>query len=471
MGPAERWEGDLIVTRHARFRSIPLIGFLAACVSWSLVSMAGAAFATLPDTSDPSLQLDRTIETTPFAGSSVSMKDHEGSAFVPADDSLWLADDNGKAIYEIDPVTGAWQRTIPRSVFNLAPQVGGGPAAGADRTNDFESLAYDVVNERLYVFSGPCCAANILPTAFLLTRDGGGTFQVESYQPLVSGADYTGAAWNPADGKLYVGKGADLRSYDYDSNVQGAAFSVPNLSGITGMVFTATDLFVTTNGEKLRRIDWATKTLVSGWTFDLLPFGILDSRAVELIGDQFFVSDGADARPDGDPLEYAVFVFDVTEPPPTGNLVGNPDFETGTIGWGTAGSGTGVTLGRAQPGHTGDWAAILTNTSSGTRKCSLNDGPNWVTTTQAGTYSGSIWIQGGTAGKTIKITFKEMNGSTQVKAKTVTYTTTTSWQQLSVTLAPNSPGTTTLDFQVFLPKAQAPPGVCFHADDASITVS
>jgi len=193
---------------------------------------------------------------------------------------------------------------------------------------------------------------------------------------------------------------------------------------------------------------------VSGWTFDLTPFGVLDSRGVELIGDQFFVSDGADSRPSGDPLEYAVFVFDVTGPPPIGNLVGNPDFEIDTNGWGTTGSGTGVTLSRAQPGHLSTWAALLTNTSSGTRKCVLNDGPNWVTTTQAGTY-----------------TFKEMSGSTQVKAKTVAYSTTTSWQQLSVTLAPDAPGTTTLDFQVFMPKAQAPPGVCFHADDASITLS
>ena len=457
---------------RVRFSSVSRVGFVTACATVFLASWATSAFADLPETSDPSLQLDRVIEATPFAGSSVSMHDHEGSAYVPGDNSLWLADDNGKAIYEIDPVTGAWQRTIPRSVFNAAPRFGGGPVAGADRTNDFESLAYDAANERLYVFSGPCCSATILPTAFRLTRDGAGTFQVESYQPLSSGADYTGAAWNPSDGKVYVGKAAQVRSYDFESNVEGAAFSVPNLSGITGMVFTTTDLFVTTNGEKLRRIAWATKTLVSGWTFDLPPFGILDSRAVELVGDQFFVSDGADSRPSGDPLEYAIFIFDVTEPPPpTGNLVGNADFEIDTSGWGTAGSGTGVTLGRSQPGHLSNWAALLTNTSSGTRKCSLNDSPNWVTTTQSGTYTGSIWVQGGTAGKTIKITFKEMNGSTQVKAKTVTYTTTTSWQQLSVTLAPNSPGTTTLDFQVFMPKAQAPPGVCFHADDASITVS
>ena len=458
------------MARDTRVPSVWRLGLLAACMSWSLASVASSAFAALPDTSDPSLQLDRTIETTPFAGSSVSMKDHEGSAFVPVDDSLWLADDNGKAVYEIDPHTGTLKRTIPRSVFDAAPKLGGGPVAGPDRTNDFESIAYDASTDRLFVFSGPCCAANILPTAFRLTRVSG-VLQVESYQPLSSDADYTAAAWNPSDGKLYVGKGADLRSYDYQSNVQGAAFSVPSLVGITGMVFTTTDLFVTTSGEKLRRVDWATKTLVGGWTFDLTPFGVLDSRAVELIGDQFFVSDGADSRPAGDPLEYAVFVFDVTEPPPVGNLVGNADFEIDTNGWGTTGSGTGVTLGRSQPGHLSNWAAVLTNTSTGTRKCELNDGPNWVTTTQSGTYTGSIWAQGGTAGKTIKITFKEMNGSTQVKARTVTYTTTTSWQQLSVTLAPASPGATTLDFQVFLPKAEAPPGVCFYADDVSITVS
>ena len=125
--------------------------------------MAGAAFAALADASDPSLQLDRTIrDDTLRRLIGFDYEDHlRGARSFQADDSLWLADDNGKAIYEIDPVTGAWQRTIPRSVFNLAPQVGGGPAAGADRTNDFESLAYDVVNERLYVFSGPCCAANI----------------------------------------------------------------------------------------------------------------------------------------------------------------------------------------------------------------------------------------------------------------------------------------------------------------------
>ena len=159
------WEGDLLMRERARISSVSRAGFVTACAILFLASWATSAFAALPDTSDPSLELDRTIETTPFTGSAVSMKDHEGSAYVPSDGSLWLADDNGKAIYEIDPVTGAWLRTIPRSVFNAAPRFGGGPVAGADRTNDFESLAFDAANQRLYVFSGPCCSATILPTA------------------------------------------------------------------------------------------------------------------------------------------------------------------------------------------------------------------------------------------------------------------------------------------------------------------
>jgi DNA-binding beta-propeller fold protein YncE len=271
-----------------------------------LLVPAQAAFAA-------TLELDRTIQTTPFAGTSVSMGDHEGSAFVPSDNSLWLADDGRKRIYEVDPATGALKRTIARSAFNDAPKVGGGPPAGTVRTNDFESIAYDRTNDVLYVFSGPCCNSSILATAFRLTRQSG-RFEVESYQPLPAGADYTGAAWSPTDGKVYVGKGRLFRSFDYASGNQGATFTA-GVRGITGMDFSpdGADLFVTLSSEQLVRIDWSTRTVVSGWTFDLAPFGILDSRAVARIGDRFFVSDGADSRPSGDPLSHAVFVLNVAE--------------------------------------------------------------------------------------------------------------------------------------------------------------
>jgi hypothetical protein len=289
----DRWRGETLA------RSL-LVALLVVLVGW-----ASPAFAA-------QLQLARTIRTSPFAGSTLSMKDSEGSAYVPRDNSLWLADDNGRSVFEIDPSTGSLKRKIGRAAFEAAPRLGGGPQAGTLRTVDFESMAYDEATDSLYVFSGPCCTSSVLPTAFRLKRSGAnGRFRVQSYQPLASGANYTAAGWNGGDGKVYVAKGAVLRSYDYVTNTVGAGFKIPLLTGITGMDFSGGDLYVTTSAEKLRRVDWASKTLVDGWTFDLTAFDVRDSRAVESINGQFYVSDGYDGRPVGDPLRHAVFVFNV----------------------------------------------------------------------------------------------------------------------------------------------------------------
>jgi PKD repeat protein len=518
------------------------------------VLTAFAVLVATPALAAPTITLDRTIRTTPFDGSSVTMRDHEGSAYVPQDGSLWLADDNGDAIYEVNPVTGALKRRLSQSDFSSAPMVGGGPQAGVNRSEDFESLAYDADSDTLYLFSGPCCTSSMEPTAFRLTRGPGGSLQVTDWQDLPATADYTGAAWNPADDTVYVGKAQQFRSFDYATGSQGSTFSVGGVSGITGMDFSANgaDLFVTTSTERLIRISWASRTIVNGWNFDLTPFDVLDSRAVSLIAGQYYVSDGSDARPAG-PLKYAVFVFDVTdggapvnasftanptsgpapltvnftdtstgnpapnswnwsfgdggsstarhpshtytsngtftvtltvsngvttdtatgtievgdEPPPSGNLVGNPGFETDTFGWSTAGSGAGVALTRVQPGHSGTWAARLTNGATGNRKIVLNDTPNWVTTTQAGTYTASIWVKSN-ASVPVKIQLREMNGSTVVRSRVTTTTVGAAWTQISVSHTIQSPGTT-LDLQVFIPRASAPPGRFLDADDASIT--
>jgi hypothetical protein len=291
-----------------RTRSARLL--LVASVA-ALVAFAQPAFAALPVTSSPELRLARTIRTSPFAGSSISIKDGEGSAYVPRDNSLWLADDNGRAVYEINPTTGALKQKIATAAFEAAPKFGGGSQAGVNRDRDLESMAYDEATDTLYAFSGPCCQSSVLPTAFRLMRTGG-TFKVESYQPLGSGADYTAAGWNPADGKIYVGAGGQIRSYNYVTNTASSTFRVTGLTGILGMTFSSGhDMYVVTNAEKLFRVDWATKKLVAGWTFDLTGFKVKDSRAVELINDQFYVLDGYDGRSSGDPLKHAVFVFDV----------------------------------------------------------------------------------------------------------------------------------------------------------------
>ena len=83
-----------------------MVGFLV--VLGGLLAGGVAPVHALPNTSTPTLSLTRTIRTTPFTGTTLSVKDGEGSAFVPNDpghpniggtDSLWLIDDDGKAAW------------------------------------------------------------------------------------------------------------------------------------------------------------------------------------------------------------------------------------------------------------------------------------------------------------------------------------------------------------------------------------
>jgi PKD repeat protein len=527
------------------------------------VVLSGPANSALPDTSSPQLKLSRTIKTTPFTGSSVSMKDNEGSAYVGRDNSLWMADDNGRRLYEVDATSGALKRTIDGTALESVTQYGGSSQAGSNRVRDLESLTYDSRSDTLYAFSGSCCTTSMLPTVFRLTRQSG-QLRLDSYQPLPSGSDNTASAYNPGDGKLYVGLSRDIRTYSYTSNSFGSAFRVSNLSGILGMDFSddGRDLYVSRTNATLSRVDWATRSLVAGWTFNLSTFGVKDSRGVVRIGDQFFVSDGYDSRTTGDPLKYAVFVFDVegstptptgptasftaaptsgtapltvqftdtstggptswrwafgdgttsttqhpshtyqatgtytatltatnsngsstasqqisvgsdtTPPPPppdTGsNLIANPGFETGTSGWNTGNYAT-VSLTRDAGGHSGSYAAKLSNTGTTTVTNTLNDDPNTVATSSAGTYTGSIWLRSdsATAGTKMYLRIREYQGGTRIGEKVVAVYLTSSWQQVTGSYVPVSPGSSSIDFSAAM--YSAPPGATYFADDASLT--
>ncbi len=157
----------------------------------------------------------------------------------------------------------------------------------------------------------------------------------------------------------------------------------------------------------------------------------------------------------------------VTTTVTSANLVGNPGFETGLSGWNTSGSGAGVTLTQAVGGHSGNYSALLTNTSSSNSSCTLNDSPNWVASTSPGTYTASIWVRADTAGKPLNLRLREYSGSTLVGTGTSTVTLSTSWQQVTVAYTVAAAGTT-LDLNAYTATANSPPGTCFYADDASI---
>jgi len=173
-------------------------------------------------------------------------------------------------------------------------------------------VAYDRNADILYIFSG---STSSTPTVYRLLRDSSHRFQLESWQAL--SAEWTGAGWRLADGKLYVADSSSIRSYDYTSNTFGTAFTVSGLKTIYDVAFDPItgDMLAVSKAETLVRVNMTTHAFVPGWTaLDLTRFGMEDTRGVEVIGDQVFVSDGNDFRSSSDPMNHAVFVFDVTGP-------------------------------------------------------------------------------------------------------------------------------------------------------------
>ena len=255
------------------------------------------------------LTLERTIRTRPFRGSQVSLLDQEGSAYVPRDGSLWLADDDGRKLLEVNAATGALKRSIGPRTLERARAAGGRQRARAFRTQDLESLAYDRARDVLYAFSGPCCKSWVRPAVFRLTRKAG-RLRVRSFRALPVNSDNTASAWHRNTGRVFVGSSGTMRSYSYRHNRFGRAIEVPGLNRILGMDFNRTGkvLHVVHDQTRLSRVRWRTRSLV-GTRRNLAAHGVGDARAVVTSGRRLYVSDGDDSRADGDPLRLAVYVF------------------------------------------------------------------------------------------------------------------------------------------------------------------
>jgi PKD repeat protein len=383
MGRSSRWQVALGTTVLA-----------LATMTVGLATPSGALITT----SQPTLTLNRLVRTSPFAGSSTSVRDNEDLAYVPSDDSMWMADDNGNAVYEFDRTTGVLQRTISQTTFSNAQKLGGSTLATKSRDEDIEAVAYDRNADILYVFSG---STSSTPTVYRFLRDSSHRFQIDSWQPLPS--EWTGAGWRLADGKLYVADSKTIRTYDYTSNTFGPSFSVSGLSTIYDVAFdTVTgDMLAVSKANKLFRVDMATHAFTSGWAgIDLTRFGMKDTRGVEVVGDQVFVSDGYDFRSSSDPMNHAVFVFDVTgpssTPPPTASFTASPtsgtapldvsftDTSTGSPTSWAWDFGDGATSTSQSPSHTytaaGTYTAKLTASNTGggtsaTRTISVSSAP------------------------------------------------------------------------------------------------
>ncbi len=144
----------------------------------------------------------------------------------------------------------------------------------------------------------------------------------------------------------------------------------------------------------------------------------------------------------------------------------NGGFEVDLSGWKPG--GTNVSLSRIPGGHSGAYAARITNAGAAPVTSILNDSPNWVSATMPGSYLAGVWGRSNTPGHTLTLRLREYTGSTLVGSAFSTIVLTGAWQPIMVDYAPAYPGISTLDFNMFV--SGLPAGASFDVDDATITL-
>ena len=148
-------------------------------------------------------------------------------------------------------------------------------------------------------------------------------------------------------------------------------------------------------------------------------------------------------------------------PPPPAELLANTGFEADLTGWTRSDKRT--TLARTcSVAHGGTCAAQLGRTRTG--DALLDDSPNSVASTPAGsTYDAVAWVRA-PAGRTVTLRLTERSGSAVVRTSAATTTGTGAWRQLVLTSAGASGGTS-LSLEVVVSLVR---GATAQVDDLSL---
>ena len=301
--------GRTVRSHWVRRGAMGVVGALVASMVAMLVGVPSAS-------ATPWLTFNRNIQTRPFTGTSTSMGDNEGMAYVATNDTLWVVDDVPGRLYAVNRTTGVLGQVFTNAQFQAATILGGTEVAGTNRVKDIEAVAYDSVTDTMYVFSGTCCTVAALPTVFRFSRPNtSSAFVLDSWQPLAAPYnDLSGAEFR--NGELWAATGKTIVKYDYVTNTASSPVTLTGApSAIYSLAFNASgsEMWVVGSSAKVIKYDWASKTPVSGYSFTMYSFGVNDPRAIEIIGSQMFLSDGYDYYPAGSTTAFAIRVFDMVD--------------------------------------------------------------------------------------------------------------------------------------------------------------
>jgi hypothetical protein len=133
-------------------------------------------------------------------------------------------------------------------------------------------------------------------------------------------------------------------------------------------------------------------------------------------------------------------------PASAGEEVQNGTFETGTSGWLATPKDDGsapVALTRVTGGHTGSYAARVSNTSGAPATTVLNDSPNSVASTTAGlTYRATAWVRASQPHTSLVLRLLQFDAGNALNARREDsyWATDTAWHRLTVDLVASKAG-------------------------------
>jgi len=241
--------------------------------------------------------------------------DLEAFVYARPDNTFTITDDVKRLIYWLDLGTEKVSDIIRDSEFGaytLANPGGDLPIGSTCSLSDGvwtgfcdpEAVAYDPVNDDIYVFTGNHPGEL---TGFRLSRSvPGDQFEISGWKRIDQA--YTAAIF--IDNQFYVaivdpanGDGL-IVSYDWDADSVGEIiFRTGN--EIEDMAYANGILWLITADDRLHSIRYTDLQILD--SYDMRAYDINDPRGVDVVGDKLYIGDGDDNRTDD--LLHAIHIF------------------------------------------------------------------------------------------------------------------------------------------------------------------
>jgi len=240
-----------------------------------------------------------------------SLKDTESLLYIPQNDSLWIADDDGHQVFEIDFTTHEVKSTftdVDLGTFTNG-DINDHCNSSYEGVCDIEEVAYNSNSDTLYIFAGHSRGT---PSVFKLTRGNvNDTFSIDSYRKLDSNTEYPSAI--VIDNDLIVSQGKSLYKYDFETNSMDTTplFTIDDDVGdIVGLAYSDNILWVTTMDKfRLIKVDWNSKTIEH--IYKMRNNGVSDPRGVEVIDNKLYIVDGNDNVEPHHVLKHAIHIYQI----------------------------------------------------------------------------------------------------------------------------------------------------------------